>query len=423
MIRKVLAEMVSRFPAAGDAALLAIGAGAGQAVVLLLSPLLTRMFSAEEIGLLGVFSALVAVLSVIAPLGYDQAIIGARSRLEAIRYVGAALVSAVALCAVLPPAIWLIVALTGIGPALPLPIALLVGIGTLPAIVTTAAQGWYIRRRAVKLVSAASFVNMSSRTVIQIGTGPFNSGVAGLIGGEIVARLLAVLMLDRHGITLRALRLAWHHPRALWRQMVQGRAFALYQMPSSALDTALVWLPLPLVAFAYGAEWAGIVTLVQRIGTAPASLIGQSVVQIYHQRAAHYVHTNRPALLRLTLSAFAAATAAFLPFWLLLIAYGGPVFALVFGEIWRSAGVVAAIWAPLVLLQIFSQVASRLLILVHRQYIRLLANLAHIVALPAALLTSAYLGQDLPMALVASVSAASAIHAVFVGCALWHYRR
>lgn len=423
MVASPLGRVLRRFPAASDAALLALGAGAGQAVVLALSPLLTRLFSAQDIGVLGVFSALVAVLSVIATLGYDQAIIGARTGPEAIRYVGAALLSALALCALLPPVIWLALALTGNAPAAPWPMAFLVGLGTMPAIVTTAAQGWYIRRRAIKMVSAGSFVNMSSRTVIQIGSGPLNAGIVGLIGGEIVGRVLAILVLDRHGIALRALRFAWRYPRAVWKQMMRGRAFALYQMPSSALDTALVWLPLPLVAFVYGAEWAGIVTLVQRIGTAPASLIGQSVVQIYHQRAAHYVHTNRPALLRLTVLVFVAALAAFLPIWLVLLAYGGPIFSFVFGAQWTGAGVVAAIWAPLVLLQIFSQVASRMLILVHRQYIRLLANMAHIIALPTALLTSAYLGQDLPTALVASVITASAIHIVFIGSALWHYRR
>lgn len=416
-------NLLHRFPAANDAFLLALGAGAGQAVVLALSPLLTRLFSADDIGVLGVFSATVAVLSVIAPLGYDQAIIGARSRPEAIRYVGVALVGGIALCALLPPLIWVAVAMLGSGPTVPWPMAFLVGLGTIPAIVTTVVQGWYIRQRFTRLVSAGSFVNMSSRTVIQIGSGPFHSGVGGLIGGEIVGRVIAVLVLDRHAIAMRALRFAWRYPRAVWMQMSRGRAFALYQMPSSALDTALVWLPLPLVAFAYGAEWAGIVTLVQRIGTAPASLIGQSVVQIYHQRAAHYVDANRPALFRLTLLVFLVAIAAFLPIWLVLWAFGGAIFSFVFGPHWSDGGAIATIWAPLVLLQIFSQVASRMLILVHRQYIRLLANMAHIVALLATLLISAKLGQDLPTALGAWVAIASLIHIAFIGSALWHYRR
>lgn len=418
-----LGRLLRRFPALTDAALLALGAGAGQAVVLAFSPILTRLFSAEDLGVLGVFSALVAVLSVVAPLGYDQAIIGARRQSEAIRYIGAALVAGVVTCAVLPPIVWLVFFVTGHVSGDSWWVAPLIGLGTIPAIVTTAVQGGYIRSRAIKLVTAGSFINMSGRTLIQIALAPLQIGAIGLIGGEIAGRVLAIAALDRHSMALRALRFFWHYPKSVWQQMLRGRAFAFYQMPSSALDTALVWLPLPLVALAYGAEWAGIVTLVQRIGTAPVSLIGQSVVQIYHQRAAHYVYANRPALLRMTVLVFAAAVSVFLPIWLVVMAYGGPIFSFVFGAQWAGAGVVAAIWAPLVLLQIISQVAGRMLILVHRQYIRLVANSAHIIALPTTLFASAHLGQDLPTALVASVVISSAIHIVFIGSALWHYRR
>lgn len=423
MSQGTLARLVRRFPALTDAALLALGAGAGQIVVLAFSPILTRLFSAEDIGLLGVFSALVAVLSVIAPLGYDQAIIGARSQPEAIRYIGAALVAGVVTCAVLPPIAWLVFFLTGHASADTWWMAPLIGLGTIPAIVTTSVQGGYVRRRAIRLVSAGSFVNMSGRTLIQIALAPFQVGAGGLIGGEIAGRILAIATLDRHAMARRALRFLWRYPSAIWRQMVTGRAFAFYQMPSSALDTALVWLPLPLVAFAYGAEWAGIVTLVQRIGTAPASLIGQSVVQIYHQRAVGYVASDRPALFRLTLLAFAAATLTFLPIWLVLWFYGPILFGFVFGAQWADGGAVAAIWAPLVLLQIFAQVANRMLILVHKQHIRLLANVAQMIALPVILLGAAQLGAGLLVALGATVIGSSAIYLGLIAAALSAYRR
>ncbi|WP_332689155.1 hypothetical protein, partial [Devosia sp.] len=98
-------------------------------------------------------------------------------------------------------------------------------------------------------------------------------------------------------------------------------------------------------------------------------------------------------------------------------------FALVFGENWRSAGAVAAVWSPLVLLQIMAQVASRMLILVHRQVVRLVANAAQVIVTPTALLTAAHLGAGPVLALGATVAGGALIYVIYVGSALWHYRR
>lgn len=422
MISKLFNTTCGRSTAANEALHLALGAAGGQTVVLALSPVLTRIFRPEEIGVLGVFTGSVAVLSVIAPLGYEQAILGARHRSEAFRFLAAAIMSGIALSILLPSAGYLIANLIGhpLGPWFMAPI---LAVGTIPAIVSSSAQGWYIRERSIKTVGISSFVNLAGRTVLQIVSGFLGAGVVGLIGGEIAGRLLALVVLDRHNVLIRAFRTGLRYPGAILHQMRIGHRFALYQMPSSALDTILAWLPLPLVAFTYGAEWAGIVTLIQRIGTAPASLIGQSLVQIYHHRAALYVNTDRPALLRITLRLVLLFTMAFLPVWLLLIAFAPALFGFVFGEIWRPAGTVAAIWAPSTLLQIFGQIASRLLILVNRQVVRLVANIAQIGALLVTIATAAGLGYTLPIALGASISFSAVIYGLFMATALYHYRR
>lgn len=414
--------MFNRSSAMHQAGLLAAGAAGGQLIVLVLSPLLTRLYTPEDLGVLGVFSAVVAVLSVILPLGYDQAILGARRRSEATTYLAVSLLASLGLGLLTIPILWAGMTVLGLPQGNGL-LAPLVVAGTFLAVCSTSAQAWYIRERAIGTVGFGSFVNMSSRTVIQLICGLAGTGVGGLIGGEVSGRLLAVAVLDRRGVVPRALRHGWRHRRPLWRQALQGRAFALFQMPSSALDIVLIWMPLPLVALAYGPEWAGIVTLVQRIGTAPASLIGQSLVQIYHQRAVQYVAADRPALLRLTVLLFVGATALFLPVWLVLWRFGPDSFALVFGEDWRSAGAIAAVWSPLVLLQIMAQVASRMLILVHRQVVRLVANTAQVIATPAILLTAAHLGTGPVVALGATVVGGALIYVIYIGSALWHYRR
>lgn len=421
MARDPIAKRFLRLPglpAIRDASVLVSGAIAGQAIVLLLSPLLTRLFTPEQIGTLGVFSAAVAILSVLAPLGYDQSVIGATTRRSALRSVGLSILSSIAVCAALAIAGLLASAALGGVSWDPLMI-LAIAITGVAAIAVYVSQAWHTRERSFATASRGAFANMAGRTSLQVVAGAVGLGTSGLVGGEVVGRIGTLLLMDRGRVARVSLVVALRGWTRTLKQARALRSFPLYQMPSSALETALAWLPLPLVALTYGPEVAGLVTLVQRIGTAPASLIGQSIVQIYHQRAALLIQQDRARLVRGTALAFFLGAIAFLPVWALIAWMAEPLFHVVFGEQWSGAGTVAVAWAPLVLVQIFGQIVARLLALTGGQYIRLIGLVAATLALVGGLLTCDAMGWPFLPALTLSISSMTAIYVAWISAALY----
>ena len=70
IVQRILPK--SRF--ARSASLLAGGAVAGQAIIVAASPILTRLYSPEDFGVLAVFASLLSILSIVASLRYQLAI-------------------------------------------------------------------------------------------------------------------------------------------------------------------------------------------------------------------------------------------------------------------------------------------------------------------------------------------------------------
>jgi len=73
LVGKLRGMLASR-PFLKDVSIMLTGSAGGQAVSLLLSPLLTRLYSPQEFGILSVYSAIIAILVVVASLRYELAL-------------------------------------------------------------------------------------------------------------------------------------------------------------------------------------------------------------------------------------------------------------------------------------------------------------------------------------------------------------
>src|SRR5579859_7537402 len=84
-------DLMASRPFLKDVSIMLTGAAGGQAVSLLLSPLLTRLYSPQEFGTLSVFSAIIAILSVVAALRYELALPLAKSDEDAVNLMAVCL--------------------------------------------------------------------------------------------------------------------------------------------------------------------------------------------------------------------------------------------------------------------------------------------------------------------------------------------
>src|SRR5579859_1037105 len=90
LIERVRVQMANR-PFLKDVSIMLTGAAGGQAISLLLSPALTRLYSPQEFGTLSVYSAIIAILAVVASLRYELALPLAKTDEDAVNLMAVCL--------------------------------------------------------------------------------------------------------------------------------------------------------------------------------------------------------------------------------------------------------------------------------------------------------------------------------------------
>jgi O-antigen/teichoic acid export membrane protein len=348
----------------------------GQGLVILASPVLTRLYGPADLGLFGIFASFIAFASVLLCLRYEAAIASAPTHREAALLTALSL----ALCApstlLAAAALWVLCRgdFLGFGqlPSWAIWIAL-------PALfctgVWTALRYHYVRGQALRRTAESGIIQNAGRAAIPIAAAPLHLGWLGLAAGEVIGRAASALwLLRRSGLSREHWRGVLSFAAAS-RLLAKYRQFPLYALPSSALNELALTLPVPLIAALYGSEAAGFFALVQRVLAVPASFVGRSVADAFHGQAAVYArespHRVRPFLLgvagRLALLSLAPA--------LILFFFGSHLFSWAFGPTWATAGVLAAILAPRVFAQVVVSPVTPLVFVLGGQRAKLLYDL------------------------------------------------
>lgn len=416
-----LSAALRRSPSALALSKLALGSGFGYALALLLSPALTRLYSPSEFGTFAVFGAIVAILSIFFTLSFELAVLGSRTRTDALRFVSVAVSSILIICSA---ATLLLLILMAIDVTLPLAwwAILAALISCLFASLTQIGINWAIRNDRSGVAARATFTSLVGRSSLQVVFGFGLGGIAGLVIGELLGRFAAWLVADR-GVLRSGLRRLRGH-RALLRGDFQSeREYALFVTPGVALDTSLVWLPAPLFAFFFDPVAGGFVALVQRLGSAPLTIANQSLGQLFHRRAGQVAMTQKGRLLKFLAGTVALTLPIAVAVGLMLLWSGQPIAAFVLGTEWGAAGFVALAYLPLYYVQFLSLMTNRLMLILGHLRLRLLASTAHLVLMLAVIAVCSYLATDWMIAVAVQALVLAISHlAVFliVVWLLWH---
>lgn len=380
-------------------AALAGGTAAGQLLLLIASPIITRLYTPADLSLIGLVMAFVGVVGVAAALRYEAACVGAQDDAEAARLVFLSLMLAIpgsVACglALIP----LMNARLGGFDALPnwTPLAVMPLIYLLAAI--TALRFFLVRRRQFGLIGKMVIAQSAGRAATPIVAGLFSIGWVGLLLGEAAGRLAGLgRMAKPFAQTLREVGAPLSGARSLLAKYWRYPALFL---PSSLLNSLALLLPLPLVVEFYGQVAGGHFSLVQRLMSVPASLLGASVADVFHSRAVEIRRSNPAALSGfLTRTSGAILRYGALPT-VLTMALAPYIFGPLFGSRWQEAGVVLTIMAPLALIQLVVGPVSRLVLVADRQGLKLAYDVAALVLAGGSLLGAHALGMDFRAALI-----------------------
>lgn len=409
---------LGRVPFFKSVGVLAGGAAAGQLIAILVSPLLTRLYTPDQFGVLAVFAAVLGILATVASLRFDQAVPLPESEEDARTLVLLALVVTLAvsalvlLVAALAPPLERFGWYATLRPYLPL-----LAFGTALAGTYQALNMWAVRTMSFTAIGRTRIAQGLSQALGQTLLGLAGAGTVGLLIGQIGGQAAGSLSLARLTGLARGYRLpSW---RSLTRVAERYWQFAAIGTPAALLNSASLQVPPLLLVGAFGAEVAGLYLLSNRVLSAPLDLVSRSVGQVYYAEASRIGKRDPAAIKRalltttrrlLLLGLLPAAAIALVSPW---------AFSLVFGASWAQAGAFAQAMALMTLARFVVVPTSQTFLLLERQSYSLALNALKLAIALTALSLPPALGAG-PLVTVAAYSGAMSVYyALVLVVSLW----
>ncbi len=371
--------------------LLAGGTALGQAIALVASPILTRLYSPEDFGILAVYSALLGIIIVVATLRFDLAIPHPKSDLEALHLLLLAFSSLI----VVSIFFMVLVSLQGqvftkqIGTIALDPYLWLIPIGLLGSGIYQILSYWAIRKQLYKKVAATKLSQSIVQSLTQVSLG-FLTGPLGLLMGSIAGQTAGTLALGN--VIKQDTQNLWTHIslKALANTARVYKHYPLVSSWSGLMNSLSLQLPVILLAAYYGPQVSGWYALGERVIRLPLTLIGQSISQVYFGQASHLFQTNPKAIQKLfDKMSFRLLLTGLFP--LALLALLGPsLFRLIFGDSWVQAGQYMQILTPMILARFVMSPLSQTLNILQKQSLQLFWDALRLVTVTLTLVLPYY---------------------------------
>ncbi len=357
--------LTSRYPILVSVSTLLSGTVLAQLIGIITQPIISRIYTAEEIGLLATFLTIPLTVAAVGALRYDMAIMLPTDDAEAHRLLRTSL----AIIAALSLATVLVTALTGHAiaaavnaPSLAkwLPLTGIV-IFTLSAI--QALNFWFNRQVKYGIMSRNRIAMAGITAASRIANPSLGiKGLGGLIWSQIIGQGIAMLLLL--GTARKAVfsRSGCRTPvRELLRRYIK---MPLLNAPNALVDAVRLNGVIVLLGMAYSTATVGQFQQAWMLMQAPVTLITGAISQVFYQK---FATAQRGQMLRLVKISLAGATAAALVPFLILFFISPWLFPWFLGEQWELAGLIGRTLVPWLLVNVATSPVSTVFIVVNRQ--------------------------------------------------------
>lgn len=381
-----------------------------QAIPLLAAPILTRLYSPADFGVLAVFTALVALLVSFSTARAEWSVPNAHGPRQAASLImlGSFMLAAVTTTTVFisGPALSALGGKWG-GAALLEPYAALLPLALVMAGLSQLLHGWHVRSGDLKVASTVKVKKSIGSTVATIAFGLAGFGTRGILLGMVIGATFGVSTLYRRAIGL-AREIKHVRLLTLRRTMRVYRSELLNSSLASVANAfSLAAIPLLLTHF-YPPGDVGHYALMQRIAIGPVSFISSAIAQSFWAEAADRLRQDPSDLYRLYRHATRRLLLLAIPFGVLLSAGPWYVSTILGPGDWDNAGWILAALAPVVVAQLIVSPLSHLI--VHRlQHTQLAWDLARLSSLVLTVALASALGATIS----ACVLALSVVGALF----------
>ncbi|RTL19217.1 MAG: lipopolysaccharide biosynthesis protein [Rhodocyclaceae bacterium] len=387
------------------------GTAAAQLLAVLAAPLLTRLYSPEDFGLLAVYASLLGLTAVIASLRYELAIPLPEHDAEAanVAVLSLLLVGVNTLLAGILTVFLREPISNALGVPQLAPYLWLLPLGVLAGGVYNVFNYWAVRTKRFSTIAGTRIAQSLTTLFIQLTA--FKLGGIALLFGQVAGQSAGTVRLGRTALASGGFSaVSWVGIKQVARRY---QRFPIYSTWEGLANTAGLQLPPLLFAMLFGTAAAGLYSLANRVLSLPLSLIGNAIGQVFFSRAAEARRNGQLGPLVAQLHAKLAHIG--LPPAVLIMLVGADLFALVFGPEWRQAGEFAQWMAPWLYLVFVSSPLSTLFAIVEEQKQGLAFQIILLAARLLAISVGAWIG-DLSIAVMLFTGASAAC---WLGFLLW----
>lgn len=349
------------------------GSAAAQAIPLIGSLIIARLFTPAEFGQFATWIGFVAVGTVAITGRYEMALaiehdglarrVAARATLLVVLCGGIVLTLIAALCA----QFWL-------RGAFPTKLVWLIGPTAAVVAASQTLQSWAAADGNYRDLGIVRIAQAGAITGAQIFIGLLDPSAYGLALAQLGGAIFGMLLAQQRLSLVRANMIgetAFSMLDFLYRQ----RRFPMLALPADLVNTVAAQLPLVIVANRFGADIAGLLALTLRIVGAPIGLLGASVLDVFRRRSASSYalrgECQKEYIETLRILAIGSGLVV-----IVLLLTAEQAFVLAFGEIWRKSGTFATWLMPMFALRFVASPLSYMFYVTNKQHLDLIWQIA-----------------------------------------------
>lgn len=338
-MKKKIAKIIKK-PFVRNVTIVASGTAAAQAISLIASPIITRLYGPEAYGLMGVFKSVTQIIIPIAALTYPMAIVLPKKshnakgigRLSIYISIILSVVSLLILLAFNEPIVNLL-SVEGISNYLYLLPVVILFTGLMQV-----QEQWLIRTKQFRITAKTMFYRSLIINGGRVGIGHFYPVAVVLIFLTAVENGLRALMLK---IYMRKSPNKLNYSKGdslpLTTLANKYKDFPLYRSPQEFLDRFSKNMPVLLLTIFFNPAAAGFFTIGRTVLSVPSQLIGKSIGDVFYPRISEAIN-NKENTTHLIFKATAALAAVGVIPYGFIILFGPWIFSIVFGADWFTAG-------------------------------------------------------------------------------------
>ena len=261
-------------------------------IIVLTTPLLTRMYTPEEFGVYSVFLSLLYTGIILVSLRYETAIPLPEDEDEAFHLLVLSIILAIIVSALSYILFYFIpvsqlLNVPKIEPYMWMLSLSLLGLGIFQAF-----NSWALRDEQYMMISRTKMTMNSSQIVSQLSLGLFQLGLLGLLIGEVIGRITGAL--DYFRLIKRTQRVANKiTAKSLIKVLVGYKSYPIVSSWAALINSLGTQMPIFYLAAHFDAKTAGWFFLAQKILTIPEGLIGFSASQVYLTQAAQTARNSQ----------------------------------------------------------------------------------------------------------------------------------